>query len=295
MFSSTAPLFKSSSSRTWLARQFRDPFVKQRMQFPSAFRSRAAFKLLQIDAKYRLFEKSVWGEGGLKAVQEKRKQEKAAKNAQEDAGDQAGSSEPVQTKDISVTADPSTKQDPRRVVVIDLGAAPGGWSQVVASKFGILPRMYESFTADVTVPPYFDRKEKAIEGSTQDAVESDASEDTWSRPAVPDGSKNSPTPSNPPPVDATIIALDILPISPIRGVTTLRQDFLSPDADGILSALLPQDRPKADVILSDIAVNMSGNPERDQASAVEVLYAVYHFAKKHLRREDGEQSGGWLV
>lgn len=67
---------RTQSSRDWLLRQLNDPFVRQAKQ--AGYRSRAAFKLIEIDTKYKILK-------------------------------------PGQT-------------------VIDLGAAPGGWTQVIAEK-----------------------------------------------------------------------------------------------------------------------------------------------------------------
>jgi 23S rRNA (uridine2552-2'-O)-methyltransferase len=66
------------SSRAWLERQLNDPFVQRAKR--EGYRSRAAYKLIEIDDKYRLFKP-----GGR---------------------------------------------------VVDLGAAPGGWSQVAAKRVG---------------------------------------------------------------------------------------------------------------------------------------------------------------
>lgn len=67
---------RSKSSRRWLQRHVADPFVRRARE--AGYRSRAAFKLLEIDARERLLR-------------------------------------------------PGTK-------VIDLGAAPGGWSQIAAER-----------------------------------------------------------------------------------------------------------------------------------------------------------------
>ncbi|CAE6487053.1 unnamed protein product [Rhizoctonia solani] len=84
--------YKSTKSSTnWLARQAKDPFVKQRSGVGpdgSAYRARSAFKLIEIDKKFRIFR-------------------------------------PGQ-------------------VVCDLGAAPGGWSQVAAQRL----KMYRPETED---------------------------------------------------------------------------------------------------------------------------------------------------
>ncbi len=69
---------RSESSRQWLQRQLNDPYVAAAKE--QGYRSRAAFKIMQIDEQIRLLRP------GLR--------------------------------------------------VVDLGAAPGGWSQVVADKIG---------------------------------------------------------------------------------------------------------------------------------------------------------------
>jgi 23S rRNA (uridine2552-2'-O)-methyltransferase len=74
---------KSQSSRTWLERQLNDPYVIRAKR--EGFRSRAAFKLIEIDDKHHLLK-------------------------------------------------PGAK-------VADLGAAPGGWSQVAAKRVGVRGRV----------------------------------------------------------------------------------------------------------------------------------------------------------
>ncbi len=69
---------RTLSSTLWLQRQLNDPYVARAKQ--EGYRSRAAFKLIEIDERYHLFH------AGMK--------------------------------------------------VVDLGAAPGGWSQVAAQKVG---------------------------------------------------------------------------------------------------------------------------------------------------------------
>ena len=66
------------SSKLWLERQLNDPYVAKAKA--AGYRSRAAFKLLEIDDKYRLLKPSM--------------------------------------------------------AVVDLGAAPGGWSQIAAKRVG---------------------------------------------------------------------------------------------------------------------------------------------------------------
>jgi 23S rRNA (uridine2552-2'-O)-methyltransferase len=69
---------RSPASARWLERQLNDPYVAQARR--EGFRSRAAYKLIEIDDKYKLFK-------------------------------------PGQ-------------------LIVDLGAAPGGWSQVAADRVG---------------------------------------------------------------------------------------------------------------------------------------------------------------
>ena len=69
---------RTLSSKLWLERQLNDPYVARAKR--EGFRSRAAYKLIEIDTKYRLLK-------------------------------------------------PGAK-------VVDLGAAPGGWSQVAAKRVG---------------------------------------------------------------------------------------------------------------------------------------------------------------
>ncbi len=69
---------RTNSSVRWLQRQLNDPYVQEARRM--GYRSRAAFKIIDIDQKYRLLS--------------------------------------------------------RNLRVVDLGAAPGGWSQIVAERIG---------------------------------------------------------------------------------------------------------------------------------------------------------------
>lgn len=103
------------------------------------------------------------------------------------------------------------------MVVVDLGAAPGGWSQVVAQQLGGRGR---------------------------------------------------------------IVALDILPMPSIPGVSVLEGDF----REGVVVARLElelDDRP-VDLVLSDMAPNMSGVGMVDQARAMELAELALEFARRQL-------------
>ncbi len=154
------------SSRKWLERHINDPLVQRAQK--EGLRSRAAYKLIEINEKFRILK-------------------------------------PHQT-------------------VVDLGAAPGGWS-IVAAKQSI------RHTAD--------------------------------------GQKK-----------GQIIALDILPFSPIADVMQITEDFTSINAEiQLIEALNNQ---KADVIMSDIAPNMTGNTITDRMRTELLTEYVLDFAIKTL-------------
>jgi len=105
------------------------------------------------------------------------------------------------------------------MVVVDLGSAPGGWSQVAAKRVGAKGR---------------------------------------------------------------VIAIDLLEMEPVPGVHFLRGDF---SADTGLEALRHALGGKADVVLSDMAPNMSGIALSDQARSMELAEIAFEFALLHLKRQ----------
>jgi 23S rRNA (uridine2552-2'-O)-methyltransferase len=263
---------KTSSSRAWIARQFRDPYVKQRLSDPTSYRARSAFKLLEMDARYQFLSHS-----GVRAV-------------------------------------------------VDLGAAPGGWSQVVAGKFGLYEgvsgtceslsgagsRDGNDVNAEMEVNDWEsgdwsmpqgkklkkrDKKGKEKEDESRDLLSfdplniDDASPDAEvSRTSRPAGMP-------------TIVAVDLLPIQPIPGVQTIQTDFLSPEADPLIHAMLAvkgNSEGKADVILSDMAANLAGNATRDVERSLEICEQVYEFARRRLRsggdsKRSGRRIGGTVL
>lgn len=102
--------------------------------------------------------------------------------------------------------------------VVDLGAAPGGWSQVAAGKVG------------------------------------------------PGG---------------RVVAVDLLEIAPIRGVTILRGDCREPAILKQLEDAL--EGQKADVVLSDLSPNISGVASADQARAAELVRMALGFCGQQLK------------
>ena len=103
------------------------------------------------------------------------------------------------------------------LTVVDLGAAPGGWSQVAAQR-------------------------------------------------VPSG---------------RIVAVDLLPMDPIPGVAFLQADFAT--RKGLAAVEEALGGRKADVVLSDMAPNLSGIAVSDQARALELAEIARDFALLHLQ------------
>ena len=164
---------RKHSSKLWLERQLNDPYVAQAKR--EGYRSRAAYKLIEIDDKHRLLK-------------------------------------PGQT-------------------VIDLGAAPGGWSQVAAKRIG------------------------AAEGQGEDKGR--------------DKGKSK----------GRVIAIDLLEMPEIPGVTFAQIDFHAADAPEKLKEMMGG---LADVVLSDMAANTTGHRKTDQLRIVGLVEIAAAFAAEVL-------------
>ncbi|MGC2520821.1 MAG: RlmE family RNA methyltransferase [Burkholderiales bacterium] len=145
----------------------RDPYVQQAKK--SGYRSRAAYKLIEIAARDRLLRPGM--------------------------------------------------------AVVDLGAAPGSWSQILAERAG---------------------------------------------PA------------------GCVIAVDLLEVAPIPGLTVIRGDFRDAAVLGQIEAALGG--VQLDLVVSDMAPNLSGIGATDQARSVHLCELALEFAKAHLKTE-----GAFLV
>jgi 23S rRNA (uridine2552-2'-O)-methyltransferase len=148
------------SSKLWLERQLNDPYVAKAKR--EGYRSRAAFKLIEIDDKYRFLKSGM--------------------------------------------------------TVVDLGAAPGGWSQIAAKRVGA-------------------------------------------------------------PGKGKVIAIDLLEMGEIPGVTFAQMDFLDADAPEKLLAMMSG---RADVVMSDMAANTTGHRKTDQLRIVGLVEAAAMFASEVL-------------
>jgi 23S rRNA (uridine2552-2'-O)-methyltransferase len=80
-----------------------------------------------------------------------------------------------------------------------------------------------------------------------------------------------------------ILALDLLPMEPIEGVTFVQGDFREPEPAAELEKLLAGR--KADVVVSDMAPNLSGIPSSDAARIAHLVELAIDFAGKHLKPE----------
>ncbi len=84
-------------------------------------------------------------------------------------------------------------------------------------------------------------------------------------------------------LDGTIIALDILPMEPIEGVIFLQGDFREDAALARLEEALAGR--KADVVVSDMAPNLSGIASADAARVAHLVELAIDFAQAHLKPE----------
>lgn len=81
----------------------------------------------------------------------------------------------------------------------------------------------------------------------------------------------------------TIIALDLLDFEPVDGVTFLQGDFRETDVLERLESVLAG-RP-VDLVVSDMAPNLSGIPSSDAARVVDLVELAVDFAGRHLKPE----------
>jgi len=82
-------------------------------------------------------------------------------------------------------------------------------------------------------------------------------------------------------LDGTIIALDVMPMEPIEGVQFIEGDFRD---DAIAQALAERLSGRAvDVVLSDMAPNLSGVAASDAARMADLVELAIEFAAAHLK------------
>ncbi|MBX9610589.1 MAG: RlmE family RNA methyltransferase [Burkholderiales bacterium] len=84
-------------------------------------------------------------------------------------------------------------------------------------------------------------------------------------------------------LNGTIIALDVLPMEPVEGVVFLQGDFRESEVLARLEDAL-QGRP-VDVVVSDMAPNLSGVEGVDAARISHLVELAIDFARMHLKPE----------
>ena len=84
-------------------------------------------------------------------------------------------------------------------------------------------------------------------------------------------------------LNGTIIALDILPMEPVEGVQFLNGDFREPDMLARLQEVM-QGR-QADVVVSDMAPNLSGIESADAARIAHLIELAVEFSQQHMKTE----------
>lgn len=88
-------------------------------------------------------------------------------------------------------------------------------------------------------------------------------------------------------LDGTIVGLDVLPMDPIEGVHFIQGDFREADVLAQLQAALAGRQ--VDLVVSDMAPNLSGIASADAARMEELVELAAEFAQSHM------QPGGALV
>jgi 23S rRNA (uridine2552-2'-O)-methyltransferase len=82
-------------------------------------------------------------------------------------------------------------------------------------------------------------------------------------------------------LNGTIIALDILPMEPVEGVTFLLGDFREAE---VLQRLTDEMKGRlADVVVSDMAPNLSGISSADDARIEGLVELAIEFAQHHMK------------
>ena len=88
-------------------------------------------------------------------------------------------------------------------------------------------------------------------------------------------------------LNGRIVALDILPMTPVEGVVFIQGDFREPEVLQILEQTLAAEQgfTKVDVVISDMAPNLSGIDSADAARIAHLVELAVDFSLQHLKPE----------
>jgi 23S rRNA (uridine2552-2'-O)-methyltransferase len=248
-----------SSSHAWIKRQISDPYVSKAQA--SGYRSRAAFKLLEIQQKHRIIR----------------------------PGD----------------------------AVVDLGAAPGGWSQVAA----------EICHSESPASAPFDLM--SASAAAEANVQAPAQSTKPRRPHILDlarleqgGPATAPNLGAAAPAAAAaaasqkllsrkraqgegiVIAVDLLNMAPLAGTLIVRGDFTKPHVRRFIEeqalgrgsgGASGGSGSRADVVLSDMAHNFTGDASLDHIKQMHLAWQAMLFADHILRGGGAGVRGGSLL
>jgi 23S rRNA (uridine2552-2'-O)-methyltransferase len=97
--------------------------------------------------------------------------------------------------------------------------------------------------------------------------------------------KLSPTGAAAGELNGRIVALDLLPMEPIEGVVFIQGDFREPEVLQILEQTLTANAgsKKVDVVISDMAPNLSGIESADAARISDLVELAVDFSVQHLK------------
>ena len=84
-------------------------------------------------------------------------------------------------------------------------------------------------------------------------------------------------------LNGTVVALDVLPMEPIEGVHFIQGDFSEPSVLAQLADALRSRQ--ADVVVSDMAPNLSGIDSVDTARIAHLIELAIDFSQRHLKPE----------
>ena len=88
-------------------------------------------------------------------------------------------------------------------------------------------------------------------------------------------------------LNGRIVALDLLPMEPVEGVIFIQGDFREPEVLQLLEQTLSAEKgfTKVDVVVSDMAPNLSGIDSADAARIAHLVELAVDFAVKHLKSD----------